>query len=133
MLSSCEAELVPSHNAGELGRLQRDVTQREREREGPIIDDGEEEEVLGVRGERGESCFSLSLIRTAPLVIGSACHTAEKSVAGACVRFCFTNLRTYKPLFFLFTTRLYERHENVSENNPFYNVPMYTCELNAQY
>lgn len=133
MLSSCEAGLAPSHNAGELGRLQRDVTQREKERErGSYNRRWGRRRSIGSAGREGESCFSLSLIRTAPLVIGSACYTAEKSVAGACVRFCFTNLRTYKPLF-LFTTRLYERHENVSENNPFYNVSMYTCELNAQY
>jgi hypothetical protein len=31
-------------------------------------------------------CFSLSLIRTAPLVVGSVWYTAEKSVAAACVR-----------------------------------------------
>lgn len=53
---------------------------------GSYIDDGEEEEAIGWLGEGGGSCFSLSLIRTAPLVVGSACYTADKSVPGACVR-----------------------------------------------
>jgi hypothetical protein len=108
MLSSCEAKLVPFHNAEEIGGLQRDVSQRETERErGSYNRRWGRRRGIGRAGREGKVLF-LSLIRTVPLAVGSVCYTAEKSVAIACACFCFVNLRAYE-LFFLFTTRLYER------------------------
>lgn len=56
-------------------------------------------------GGGGGSCSSLSLTRTAPLLVGSACCTADKSVSGACVRACkFYKLSYVSVVFFLFAT-----------------------------
>lgn len=103
MLSSCEAKLVPSHNAGEFGRLQRDVTQSEREKErerGSYNRRWGRRRSIGRAGREGRVLF-LSFSYTHSATRGRKCVLYGRKIRRGCVcAFLFYKL-TYVWTFFI--------------------------------